>query len=82
MADDTRGRDEGVREIRGEVGGTSKGKEQIILKPVERIGLQFSTTGRSNRLMLRFASLSFSLKGYVAFFILINSETQETYRKT
>lgn len=63
-ADDTRGRDEGVREIKGRGSRDWQGgKEQIILKPVERIGLQLSTGRKIQPVNARVCQLIIFIEG-------------------
>lgn len=82
-ADDTGGRDEGVREIKGRGSRARQGgKEQIILKPVERIGLQLSTGRKIQLANAWVCQLIIFIEGVRrVFFAPINSETRETNRK-
>lgn len=56
--------DEGVREIKGRGSRDRQGgKEQIILKPVERIGLQFSTGRKIQPVNARVCQLIIFIEG-------------------
>jgi len=83
--DDIRGRDKGVREIKGRSWGTGKGeKSRLSWEPVERIGLQFSTGRKVQPVNARLCQLIIFIEGIrrVFFFVPINSGRQSGRRNS